>query len=801
MEEENKPNTNDIKQSSDELKKVQDYEMGAAEETQPPTPEAPTAPAESEQPVINKYTDDIKKPEPQAPAKELNPSGPAPQAAPDKAPEPVAPVAAAPAPAEISKTQTPLNPGTGKAAPVAKLKPKKHSANPAAKKKAILGCIGAFGGILLIFLILSFVFIGQSDGASNPIANMLNVSYGPFINGLITFIHIIFVVIALLAFVLTMIGIFKTLTAKRDDKEEKKRGLKAALIFGIVLIFTLIIWGFTWAYLDEKRVVVGTESQEPITTDPVETLQLSAPIEVKFDASNVEYNKSKYKIVSHSWDFGDGSTGSSQIDSHIYEEKGEFKVELKITLEDKSTGELIDGGIFTKTVSITNQALAAIFSADPQSGEAPLEVHFDASDSVDPDGNIDSYNWDLNGDGQYDDGTGEIIEHKFEKVGKYTVALQVISTTGEFDVSEKEIDVKKAEEPEPVITVIDEPDEFIKGVSYIFKADESSSPNGNIEEYFWDFGDGSDIEDTKSISHSFDTEGSFEVTLKVIDEEEKEAEITKIISIGAPEGSPKAKISTQPGLAEEQIILDGVVPFSVVFDASNTTDSDDNIVDYEWNFGDGSDNGYGDTISHLFTSEGTYTVTLTVTDSDGNIGIATQVVRAESQGIVADIKADQIDGSVPLTIAFDATGSTYQDGQIATYKWDFGDGTAEKIGSAQINHKYTAIGSFTAKVTVVGTDNTSATDTVIVTVREIALSACFKALFEEGPAPLETSFDPGCATGTVANYFWDFGDGSTSTQVKPIHVFEDAGEYRVTLEVSDTENTVDKHELFITVTE
>jgi PKD repeat protein len=787
MEEENKPNTNDVKKA-EELKNVQDYEMGSSdEETKDPSAE--------QQPVINKYTESIKKPEDQAVAPELNPSGRAPQAAPEQAP-----AASTAPPAPISNAQAPLTTAPAKVA-AKKGKPAKPTMNPLAKKKAILGCLGAFGGTMFIFLILSFIFIGQSDGSSNPIASMLNIAYGPFVNGLIAFIHIIFVLVSLVAFVLTMVGIFKSLTAKKDDKETKKRGLKAALIFGVVLFFTLIIWGFTFAYLDSKRVAVGTEVMDPIMTDPEETLELSAPIEIKFDASNVPYNKDKYKIVSHSWDFGDGNTGTSQIDSHIYEEKGTYTVTLKITFEDKSTGELLPGGEYTKTVSIANQALGAIFSADPQSGEAPLQVKFDASDSVDPDGNIDRYEWDLDGDGQYNDGTGEIIEHKFEKVGKYDVGLRVVSTTGEFAVTEKEIDVKKAEDPEPVITVVDEPDEFVKGISYIFKADESTSPNGNITEYSWDFGDGSDIAETKSISHSFDTEGNFEVVLTVVDEEEKEAEISKIISIGAPKGSPKAKMSTTPSLVDDQLILEGEVPYSVFFDASNTTDSDQNIVDYEWDFGDGSAVYYGKTINHLFLQEGTFTVRLTVIDADNNEGIATQVVRVESQGVVADIETDQIDGSVPLTVSFDATGSTYQDGQIATYKWDFGDGTAEKIGSSQITHKYTSIGSFTAKVTVVGTDNTSATATTIITVREIALSACFKALFEEGPAPLETSFDPGCATGTVANYFWDFGDGNTSTQVKPIHVFEDPGEYRVTLEVSDTENTVDKHEVFITVTE
>jgi chitodextrinase len=85
-------------------------------------------------------------------------------------------------------------------------------------------------------------------------------------------------------------------------------------------------------------------------------------------------------------------------------------------------------------------------------------------------------------------------------------------------------------------------------------------------------------------------------------------------------------------------------------------------------------------------------------------------------------------------------------------------------------------------------------------VENVLLTSCFVTIFEKGVAPLETTFDPGCSTGTVTSYFWDFGDGNISTSHKPSHVFEEPGEYRVTLEVTDSDNTVDKSEVFIDVT-
>lgn len=679
--------------------------------------------------------------------------------------------------------------------------PPKTPPNPEARKKAILGCVGAFGSILLIFLVLSFVFLAQSGSGVSPIAKLLGVNQNAFVNGLITFVHIIFIAFSLIAFVFTMVGLFRSSMAKRDDKEAKKAGLRLGLFGGIALTLVLLIWGFAYVYLDSKRTEIAPELLDPIVTTPEETLNLDAPIEVKFDASNVPINKEKYQIVSHEWDFGDKATGTSQIVSHIYQEKGIYEVKLIVNVRDKETGKISVGGEYTVTVSVTNEALSAIFEADPQSGEAPLEVNFDASKSSDPDGNIDTYEWDFNNDGDYSDAEGEKVKHKFEKIGKYTVSLRVTSTTGEEDIGEKEIEVVEQQGPQAVITIADEPESLTVGTSYIFKSDGSESPDGKIEKYSWDFGDGTKTETTKTASHAFKNAGNYEVTLTVTDETGEEGSVVKKISVGNVKGIPVAKISTDPVIDKTETALSGKVPFTIVFDASTSSDSDDNIVDYEWDFtGDGSVDAAGAHVSYTYNNEGNYNVTLSVTDSDGNIGKSTIVVKVEAQGIKAAVTADKVEGNVPLTVNFDASGSTYQNGKIASYRWDFGDGSATKLGAAKLSHKYVSIGTYTATVTAIGSDNTQSSAAITITVREIPLEACFSTVFDNGPAPLTSTFDPACSTGTISSYFWDFGDGGTSTQVKPTHVFNESGTYQVRLEVTDNENTVSSFVLTITVT-
>ncbi len=680
----------------------------------------------------------------------------------------------------------------------------KKPVNPVTRRKAILGCFGGFFVMIAIFVTLAFVFISQaSSGKESSVAKLLGINQASFVNGLITLTNIAFILVLILIFTITMMGLIKVIKAKKDDKETKKKGIKMSIISGAILMLFFIIWLVIFAYLDGKRINVQTEILDPIITIPAETLNLTAPVTIKFDASNVPVDSKKYQIISYVWDFGDGQTGTGQVVSHQYAEKGKtgrYDVILTVTKKDKNTGEEIEA-MHTEVIIIGNQALTATFKADPMTGEVPLEVSFDASGSFDPDGNIDAFEWDFDEDGEFDDAIGVNADYKFEKIGEYTVALKVTTKAGEYQVAEGVINVVESQIPEPVITSSNTESRYTVDRQYIFKSDESISPNGKIEEFEWDFGDGSPLQKTKTASYSFDKEGTYEITLTIIDEKGKEGTLTQTITVGAVQGKPNAVITTTPVLADKSTILKGVVPFKVEFSAASSTDSDNNIVEYEWDFDDdGIVDGFGERTTHTFDKVGMYTVNLTITDSDSNIGTAKTYIDVQAQGIISNLTADKIEGNVPLTVAFDASGSTYSGGQITSYRWDFGDGTKPKLGSAKISHKYDTVGSYKVVLEVIGSDNSKATQEIQITVREIPLFACFKSVFNEGPAPLETIFDPGCSTGTVASYFWDFGDGNTSTSVKPSHTYTSAGSYNVILEVSDADNTVDTTDLTVTVT-
>jgi len=153
-----------------------------------------------------------------------------------------------------------------------------------------------------------------------------------------------------------------------------------------------------------------------------------------------------------------------------------------------------------------------------------------------------------------------------------------------------------------------------------FNADRSVSLKGTIIKYQWDFGDGSDLQNGKSVSHIYDQPGLYSVSLTVEDSLGNEATTTVEIEAQSVSSVPEAVIDTDPATLEEGP-LTGTLPFKVEFDASNSLDADNDIVEYEWDFDDdGTVDQEGKKVMYTFEEAGTYTVRLTVADAEDQEG-------------------------------------------------------------------------------------------------------------------------------------------------------------------------------------
>lgn len=724
-------------------------------------------------------------------------------AQPQTQPQPQAPQATQNAQAPAQTAQPNTQPQAGKTGIPGIVAPGRRPPNT---RKVIYGALGFFGCSVFLFVILVLLFVAQTSATGeNALAKSLGLDTATFINTLISLVSIVFGFFSIALFIIAIIGLFRTAMARKDDKETKNNAFKQTVVSGLLLMFLVGIWVGTYLFLSSKKVLVPVVSASAIITEPSNTLLLTAPILIKFDASKLPINTRKYEILSYFWDFGDGENSTVQSPSHTYKDKGknngQFEVNLAVNLKDKTTGEVVRQN-FSKNVTISNIKLNADFTATPDNGPAPLEVKFDASSSSAPAGEIQSYEWDFDNNNTFTDASGVTATHTFDKIGTYTVNLRITDNTLQSSVVSHDITVTAADIPTAVISIPTTDGRYYTGTQYTFLGENSTTPSGKIVKYEWNFGDQTPTANTRTATHTYKAAGKFEVTLTATDDKGKIGTTTQKITVEVPTGAPLAAFSTIPGPAKvTDGYISGTVPFEVKFDGSLSKEENGTIVDYKWDFnGDGVDDAAGKQATYVYKEVGTFNATLTVIDAQNKKASTIIVVKVAPQGLQARISSEPVEGVVPLTVTFDASGSSYPTGKIVSYEWDFGDGSPKRIDVSKVTYKYTQIGTFNAKVTAIASDNSKSTATVPVNVRPVPLKACFEPTTSTGAAPLTIEFDPHCSTGTIAKYSWDFGNGQSSKTRKPTHTFVAPGSYEVKLEVSDSSNVIDTFSMNILVT-
>lgn len=156
----------------------------------------------------------------------------------------------------------------------------------------------------------------------------------------------------------------------------------------------------------------------------------------------------------------------------------------------------------------------------------------------------------------------------------------------------------------------------------------------------------------------------------------------------------------------------------------------------------------------------------------------------------ATASATPTTGTAPLNVNFTSTASS-PNGLITSYSWNFGDGTTGNGPSAA--HTYNSVGTYTATLTVKDSANQTVSKSVTITVNAPATIgtpvARITATPASGVAPFATVLDASTSTtpnGTITNYAWNFGDGTTGVGTRLTKTYSAAGNYTATLTVTDS---------------
>ncbi|MCF6281733.1 MAG: PKD domain-containing protein [Candidatus Polarisedimenticolaceae bacterium] len=392
-------------------------------------------------------------------------------------------------------------------------------------------------------------------------------------------------------------------------------------------------------------------------------------------------------ITTYEWDFGDGNIGTGSAPSHTYAGTGTFDIILTVT---DDAGDM-DMATTTATIGAGNQPPTAN-PMGPYTGTTGTAVMFDGSSSMDSDGTIVSYSWDF-GDGSA--GSTPTPSHTYATQGTYNITLTVVDDSGAMDSATTSVTIDAANQA-PTASASG-PYAGTPGVAIVFDGTGSTDPDGTLSSYEWDFGDGT-TGTSSTPSHTYAAQGIYNVTLLVTDDAGLTGMATTTATIGM--------VVNQPPLAVANGPYSGTVGSPIVFSSTGSGDPDGTIVAYEWDFGDGT-TGSGSNPTHTYATQGTYNVTLMVTDNDGAMASdsTTATIGTGNQAPVADASGPY-SGTVDSAIQFNGAGSSDANGVIVTYEWTFGDGTSGT--GPNPSHTYTTPGVY--NVTLMVTDDEGAMD-------------------------------------------------------------------------------------------
>jgi trimeric autotransporter adhesin len=524
--------------------------------------------------------------------------------------------------------------------------------------------------------------------------------------------------------------------------------------------------------------------------------------------------------IAWSWNFGDGTTSTLRNPSKTYTAPGSYTVSLTVTGKNGAATNTT-----TQTGYINALPLTADFTAAPTSGPAPLATTFTDTSIGAPTG----WSWAF-GDGATS--TARNPSHTYASPGKYTVTLTVTGAGGATSTKTRTeyIDVL------PLTADFTATPTFGAVPLVVNFADVSI---GTATTWSWDFGDGG-TSTQKNPSHTYAVPGTYAVTLTVTDALGATSTKTRtdLITVSADAvfatGADAYVSSNDParnfGIAGSLRVRDGstapphyvsYLKFDVAGLGASVTaaklrlrvsDSGDDggavyLVGNGW-----TERGLtwanapavtgaplaslgpvtaGSTVelelprSVFAAGNGTYSFAIKSTNpfagaawysSREGVAPAQLLLRVTSLPLSAAIGATPTRGGPPLTVNF----SDLSEGVPTSWAWDFGDGDTSTLRNP--THTYTAVGNYTASLTVTDAGGNTSTKTVGIVVEPLA--AEFSATPTSGPAPLATTFTD-LSTGSPTSWAWDFGDGTTSTAQNPSHTYTAPGTYTVSLTVTD----------------
>eukprot|EP00903_Cladosiphon_okamuranus_P000531 g529.t1 len=365
-----------------------------------------------------------------------------------------------------------------------------------------------------------------------------------------------------------------------------------------------------------------------------------------------------------------------------------------------------------------------------------------------------SYSWTVNGTNTYQ---GESISLNLSESGQYPIELHATNVAGCVSTAVAELRIEGL--PAPSFEL-----DTNEGCGPL-TLDFTDASQGLDLEYSWEFSNGMTSSDANPNGITFEA-GVFDTTYQVA--------LSVRNACGEAHYDDEVTVLARPVANFGTPVNSGCGPLEINF-ANTTTGTADT---YYWDFGNGNTSSAAIPENQVYTtsdsSATTYDIMLIVSNTCGNDTIQ-RPVTVEPANIIPFFNVSTTEGCEPLTVDF-----TDYSNYGATVSWDFGDGTTSTL--THPSHTFEDAGYYTVHqyvTTACGTDSTTL---------DIDVLPGPDAAFSHPPVVCpddEIQFNN--ESSEFLTIFWDFGDGSTSTEAEPAHQFDTPGTYPVTMVVSNAD--------------
>ncbi|MGI6342001.1 MAG: PKD domain-containing protein [Bacteroidales bacterium] len=476
--------------------------------------------------------------------------------------------------------------------------------------------------------------------------------------------------------------------------------------------------------------------------------------------NDLSYSNQGY-IETAEWDFGDGVTLTLNHPNitdveHTYNQPGVYQVKLVVYSSLGCKSEK------TSLITVNGINIEEIIYTGTCEGHY---TEFSYVYTVSAGNSVVSQSWDF---GDPASGTSNFStlanpRRIYNTPGIYTVTLTVNTSKGCSTTTSYDIEVYA--EPDVDFTFISS----CTGNPTIF----NSTSSAGVIHWLWDFGDGN-ASNIANPEHIYTVSGTYNVTLTVTDTNGCSNVRSRTLTVNA--GPQPMYTYNQPLCASDSVVFVNVTPPVI----------GGHIVRYEWDFGDGNSftqpANSGTAISHMYAQGGQYMVVLTAITSDSCSNTYQEVLSIGS--------TPQADFSVnggscvgaPTSFADQSTNTGAS--QIVQWMWNFGDPTSGVLNYSSVpspTHTYNTAGTYDVTLTVY--NSKGCWDSIV---KQVIVNDLAEVTIEnnEGCNGSAISFS------TISNvdlqtYYWDFDDGNSSSLSNPVHVYENSGQYNVTLTAKD----------------